>query len=169
MPFGGSPQCNWMTLPQATSSPSPPSPSLFPPPPHFFFQCSGGGGPVWCGGGVPGCREGPSKRHLGPDPHLGVLNISSTRATTTTQDGHPMQHLDEACAVELPFAAVEKAPYSRICTWTRPVWGTDCWRSPTAFPRPRQPLFAVPELRELESACRVSMSFDFVTVPRVCF
>ena len=27
-----------------------------------------------------------------------------------------------------------------------------------AFPRPRQPLFAVPALRELESACRVSIS-----------
>ena len=28
---------------------------------------------------------------------------------------------------------------------------------PKAFPRPRQPLFAVPALRELESACRVSI------------
>ena len=27
---------------------------------------------------------------------------------------------------------------------------------PKAFPRPRQPLFAVPALRELESACRMS-------------
>ena len=28
---------------------------------------------------------------------------------------------------------------------------------PKASPRPRQPLFAVPALRELESACRVSL------------
>ena len=38
-----------------------------------------------------------------------------------------------------------------------------------AFPRPRQPLFAVPALRELESACRVSILLDAVTVPAVCF
>ena len=28
---------------------------------------------------------------------------------------------------------------------------------PKAFPRPKKPLFAVPALRELESACRVSI------------
>ena len=28
---------------------------------------------------------------------------------------------------------------------------------PKAFPQPRQPLFALPTLRELESACRVSI------------
>ena len=28
---------------------------------------------------------------------------------------------------------------------------------PKAFPRPKQPLFAVPALRHLESACRVSI------------
>ena len=28
---------------------------------------------------------------------------------------------------------------------------------PKAFPRPRQPLFAVPALRELDSACRFSI------------
>ena len=38
-----------------------------------------------------------------------------------------------------------------------------------AFPRPRQPLFAVPALRELESACRLGILWDAVTVPTVCF
>ena len=28
---------------------------------------------------------------------------------------------------------------------------------PKAFPRPRQPVFAVPALREIEGACRVSI------------
>ena len=36
---------------------------------------------------------------------------------------------------------------------------------PKAFPRPRQPLFAVPALRELKSACSVSILLDAVTVP----
>ena len=31
--------------------------------------------------------------------------------------------------------------------WTRPFWGTDCWRAPKASPRPRQPPFAAPALR----------------------
>ena len=38
-----------------------------------------------------------------------------------------------------------------------------------AFPRPRQPLFAVPAVRGLESACRVSILWGAVTVPAVCF
>ena len=37
---------------------------------------------------------------------------------------------------------------------------------PKAFPWPQKPLFAVPALRELESACRVSILRDAVTV---CF
>ena len=40
---------------------------------------------------------------------------------------------------------------------------------PKAFPRPRQTPFAVPAFRELEIACRVSISWDAVTVPMVCF
>ena len=28
---------------------------------------------------------------------------------------------------------------SGMCKWTRPFWGTDCRRSPKAFPWPRQP------------------------------
>ena len=35
-----------------------------------------------------------------------------------------------------------------MCKWTLPVGGTDCRRSPKTFPCP----FAVPELRDLESA-----------------
>ena len=37
------------------------------------------------------------------------------------------------------------------------------------FPRLKQPLFAVQALRELESASRVSILWDAVTVPTVCF
>ena len=40
---------------------------------------------------------------------------------------------------------------------------------PKASPQPRQPLFSVPALRELESACRASILWDAVTVPAVCF
>ena len=38
-----------------------------------------------------------------------------------------------------------------------------------AFPRLKQPLFAVLALRELESACRVSLLWDAVTVPQSAF
>ena len=58
---------------------------------------------------------------------------------------------------------------SVMCKWTRPFWGTDCQRPPKASFRPRQPCFAAPALRELESACRVSIFWDAVTVPTVCF
>ena len=46
---------------------------------------------------------------------------------------------------------------SIMCKWTRPFWGTDCWRAPESLSSARQPLFTVPALRELESACRVSI------------
>ena len=59
--------------------------------------------------------------------------------------------------------------FSIMCKWTRSFWRTDCQRALKASPRPRQPLFAVPALRELESACRVSILWDAVTVPTVCF
>ena len=42
-------------------------------------------------------------------------------------------------------------------------------RLPEASPRPRQPPFAAPALRELESVCRVSICWDAITVPTVCF
>ena len=38
-----------------------------------------------------------------------------------------------------------------------------------ASPRLKQPLSAVPALRDLESACRVSILCDAVMVPTVCF
>ena len=58
---------------------------------------------------------------------------------------------------------------SIMCKWTRPFWGQTAEGDPKAFPRPRNPLFAVPALRELASACRVSILCDDVTVPTVCF
>ena len=79
--FGGSPpnpHCNWRTLP-SSQSPSLPALSLpsSPHPPWLFLQGSGRGGPGWWGGGVLGRKGveggGASKRHLGPDPHLGAL------------------------------------------------------------------------------------------------
>ena len=42
--------------------------------------------------------------------------------------------------------------------WTQPFWGEQtAGGHPKALPRPRQPLLAVPALRELESASRVSL------------
>ena len=58
---------------------------------------------------------------------------------------------------------------SIMCEWTRPFWGTDCWRSPNILSLAQQPLFEVPALRELESACRDSILCNGVTVPTVCF
>ena len=69
-------------FPQAKPLPSPPSPSLFPPPPLALFARlregaaqAGGGGGVLGRKGVEG--GGASKRHLGPDPHRGVLDSYS--------------------------------------------------------------------------------------------
>ena len=50
-----------------------------------------------------------------------------------------------------------RIPKSTMCKWTRPFWGQIAGGHPRASPRPRQPLFAVPALRELKSACRVSI------------
>ena len=44
-----------------------------------------------------------------------------------------------------------------ISKWTRPFWGTDCRRALKTSAQPRQTPFAAPALRELESACRVSI------------
>ena len=75
------PHFNWRTLP---SSQTPSLPALsFPLPPTplgSFCKAPGGGGPGWWGGGVlgrKGVEGGASKRHLGPDPHLGVLEERS--------------------------------------------------------------------------------------------
>ena len=72
------PHCNWRTLPSSQTPSLPALSFLFPPPPlGSFCKVLGGGGPGWWGGGVLERRAvrggGGSKRHLGPDPHLGVL------------------------------------------------------------------------------------------------
>ena len=81
LPFGRSPPhsppCNWRTLP---SSHSPSLPALLlplPPTPWLMLRWSGRGRPrlLW-GRGIRRREleaERPTKRHLGPDPHLGVL------------------------------------------------------------------------------------------------
>ena len=81
--FGGPPpipDCDWRTLP---SSQTPSLPALSSPTPLGpFCKAPGRGGPGWWGGRVPraqgGGGGGASKRHLGPDPHLGVLDKSTS-------------------------------------------------------------------------------------------
>ena len=67
------PPGNWRTLP-SSQSPSLPTLPLFPHPPGSFGNAPGwatraGVGEAAHGGG----RGGSSKRHLGPDPHLGAF------------------------------------------------------------------------------------------------
>ena len=59
---------------------------------------------------------------------------------------------------------------SVMCKWTRPFWG-DRLSEGTQKPLfgPGNPPFAALALRELKSACRVSIFRDAVTVPTVCF
>ena len=63
-----------------------PLPPSSPHPPWLFWQCSrspGRGGPIWCGGRGPrGGRERVLQRHLGPDPHLGVLEFWPEKITS---------------------------------------------------------------------------------------
>ena len=73
-----------------TPLPSPPSPSLFPPPLLALFATlregaaqAGGGEGSWGEGGWRG-GGGPSKRHLGLDPHLGALDFSSQKGCRTS-------------------------------------------------------------------------------------
>ena len=70
-------------FPHATDIPSPPSPLLFPAPPWLFLQCSWRGRPrlVW-GRGSGGRGGGPSKRHLGPDPHVGDTRYGAAQVLT---------------------------------------------------------------------------------------
>ena len=74
------PHCNRRALP-SSQSPSLPALSLpLPPTPlGSFCNAPGRGGPVWCGGRgsrVQGGVEGRAlQRYLGPDPHLGVLDL----------------------------------------------------------------------------------------------
>ena len=56
-----------------------------------------------------------------------------------------------------------------VCKWTQPFWGTDCRRAPKSLSSAQAAPFAAPTLRELESACRVSIFWDAVTVSTVCF
>ena len=43
------------------------------------------------------------------------------------------------------------------CKWTRPFWETDCKRAPRNLSSAQAAPFAVPALRELDSACRLSI------------
>ena len=60
---------------------------------------------------------------------------------------------------DLPEAQGSLTPSQRLAKFV----------SNTSLPWPIQPIFAVPALRELESACRVSILWDAVTVPTGCF
>ena len=80
--------------PSLEPKPFPPRP-LPPSSPHplwLFLQCSGMGRPslVW-GGGVLGCKEGGKgwalQRYLGPDPHLGLLEIRNSKSGFTLSVG----------------------------------------------------------------------------------
>ena len=70
LPFGG--PSNWRRTPSLQPQPLSPHPSsLFPHPPGPF--CNAPSGAFWAGLGqaAHGGGGGPSKRYLGPDPHLG--------------------------------------------------------------------------------------------------
>ena len=85
------PQSTWKTLP-STHPPLPAHPPLlFPLPLWLFLRCSGGGGLGLRGGGA-GRRGGggPSKRCLGPAPHLGLLNLLTP---TSGPQKHYPKHL----------------------------------------------------------------------------
>ena len=84
--FGGSPPHPPLQLEDPSLNPKPFPPRPLPPssphPPWFFLQCSGSpgrGGPVWCGGRGPrgGWGGRALQRYLGPDPHLGVLDLTA--------------------------------------------------------------------------------------------
>ena len=92
------PNALWMEDPSLTSQPSlgtlphPSSPALL----ALFFDSPGESGrPAGVGKGVlrrmvGGARGGPSKRHLGPDPHLGVLDgVHQNRVSPFTNDFSP--------------------------------------------------------------------------------
>ena len=97
-------------FPQAAALPSPPSGSLFPHPPGSFCNAPGRGGPGRCGGWGPmaqkgGGGEGPSKRHLGPDPHQGVLDF----CTTTNCTGRAQRKWVQPCVLHFLGSSSEAA------------------------------------------------------------
>ena len=65
----------------------------------------------------------------------------------------------------LPYSRMISIPSKR----TGRSGGQTAGGDSKAFPQLKQPLFAVPLLRELRSACSVSILRDAVTVPTVCF
>ena len=73
------PHCNWRTLPSSQFPPCPLLPLSPHPPLALFARFWEGAVQAGWGGGVLERRAveggGGSKRHLGPDPHLGVLEL----------------------------------------------------------------------------------------------
>ena len=59
---------------------------------------------------------------------------------------------------------------SVMCKWTRPFWGTDCRRWDKSLSSAQAAsVCSASILGELESACRVSILCDALTVRTVCF
>ena len=92
-------------------------------------------------------------------PQLTSQCRESKRKTNTEIQYRPrIVDTDIDCGPRFCSDPVSETPKKSImCKWTRPFWGTDCRRAPKASSRPRQPLFAAPAWRELESACGVSI------------
>ena len=76
--------CDWRTFPSSPSRSLPTFPLPLPPTPWLFWQCSGRVRPglAWARG--PRAQGGwiPSKRHLGPDPHLRLLEDPKAELVT---------------------------------------------------------------------------------------
>ena len=104
---GGSPHLPIATpLPSLPSLPSPPSLPSSPFPGSFAVVRLGC--PCWCGGGVLGRRgverEGPSNRHLRPDPHLGLLDLGPPKQRFTGI------HLKEFSKLYIPHSDSSRGP-----------------------------------------------------------
>ena len=111
-------------------------------------------GPPICWGGHP--SGNPSKPHL-------LINYKITVCSRKTGDSILLR-LWQSC-----FFLFAAPSCSIMCKWTRPFGGQTAGGPPKASPRPSQPLFAVPALRELERCLQVSIVRDAVTIPTVCF
>ena len=89
-------------------------------------------------------------------------NWDDTFLATPSRPGAPTKELSgislcrhwlSKCFLLCPFSSI-------MCKWARPVWGQTAGGHPKASPGPGSSSlhkFAVPALRELESACRVSI------------